>query len=70
MKKKLSLMRAFLVDPELLLLDEPFNGLDVATCELVVKKLKELKERKRILVMTSHQRASWSDSFVDDELGL
>ena len=70
MKKKLALMRLFLLDAQVLLLDEPFNGLDATTCELLVHKLKELKRQRKIIVMTSHQKASWSDSFVDRELGL
>ena len=70
MKKKLALMRVFLIEAQLVLLDEPFNGLDAKSCELFVKKLKELKKRKKIIIMTSHQKANWNYSFVDHELGL
>ena len=55
MIKRLSLSLAFLGDPSLILLDEPFNTLDVIAIE-VLKNLIETRHRKGVnFILVSHQ---------------
>lgn len=54
MRQRLALERALLHDPRLLLLDEPFTGLDDASVAALVSRLSELRGAGRILVVVTH----------------
>lgn len=54
MKQRLSLARAIVHEPRLLLLDEPFTGLDEAACELVSGMLREFVAGGGAVVVTTH----------------
>ncbi len=54
-KKRLSLARALLADPDLLLLDEPFSGLDSAGVERIRQLIVHLRQQGKSLVVTTHQ---------------
>ena len=54
MKKKTALALALMHAPKLLILDEPFEGLDPASCETVLGLLNELKARGVAMVVSSH----------------
>ncbi len=54
MRQRLALERALLHDPQLLLLDEPFTGLDDASAAALVARLKELRRDGRIVVLATH----------------
>ncbi len=70
MKKKLSLMRVFLSEAPILLLDEPLNGLDETSCHLFFKKLEQLKERKKIIILSSHGRLGLCEKVISHKLFL
>jgi heme exporter protein A len=55
MRQRLAIGRAFLHDPELLLLDEPFTSLDDKAIAVLQAMLKEMRERGRTVVMSTHQ---------------
>ena len=54
MKRRLTIARALVNDPELLLLDEPTTGLDPQARHLVWDRLFRLKQRGATLVLTTH----------------
>src|SRR5213080_744467 len=54
MKRRLTIARALVNEPELLLLDEPTTGLDPQARHLVWERLFRLKQRGATLVLTTH----------------
>jgi heme ABC exporter ATP-binding subunit CcmA len=54
MRQRLTLERALLHDPRLVLLDEPFTGLDDASSSALVQRLEELRANGRIVVLATH----------------
>jgi ABC-2 type transport system ATP-binding protein len=54
MRQKILLMAALLHDPELLILDEPFSGLDVNAAMVLRSLLQSLAERKKMILYSSH----------------
>jgi ABC-2 type transport system ATP-binding protein len=54
MKKKLALMGIFKQDKPILMLDEPFNGLDMETSCIIGTLLLKLKETGKTILVTSH----------------
>jgi heme ABC exporter ATP-binding subunit CcmA len=50
--QRLALCRSLLHRPELLILDEPFSGLDAEGAELLDRELAGMRERRTILVST------------------
>jgi heme exporter protein A len=67
MQQRLGLCRTLLHDPELLLLDEPFNALDAEGAELLGRTLGELSGRT--LVVATHDAARL-DRLAKDRLAL
>jgi heme exporter protein A len=54
MQQRLAIGRAVLHDPEIMLFDEPFTGLDQDACAMLEHVLNEVAARGRTVVMTSH----------------
>jgi lipooligosaccharide transport system ATP-binding protein len=54
MQRRLSLSRALLNNPELLLLDEPSTGLDPQARQLIWQRLRELGQQGLTIVLTTH----------------
>ncbi len=54
MKQRLTLGRALLHDPPLLLLDEPYTGLDQHGGRLLTETLRELKQMRRTVFLVTH----------------
>ena len=52
MPQRLALCRTLLHEPDLLLLDEPFNALDAEGTELLARELDELRGKRTFLVAT------------------
>ena len=54
MKKKLALFAILLQDLPYYIFDEPFNGIDLQSSELVLELIKALKQRGKTVIMSSH----------------
>ena len=54
MKQKLSLAQAFMEKPNILLLDEPFNGIERVSVEKIKAYLRELKKQNKLIIITTH----------------
>jgi ABC-2 type transport system ATP-binding protein len=54
MKKKLAILAILKLNRNILILDEPFNGLDLETTELVKKIIHKLREQGKTIILTSH----------------
>ena len=54
MKRRLGIAQAIMEDPELLILDEPFNGLDKQGAGEVCELLRGLKERGKTILIAAH----------------
>jgi ABC-2 type transport system ATP-binding protein len=54
MKKKLALLVLLKQDKSIMILDEPFNGLDIETCRIMRSVLLRLKEKEKTIIITSH----------------
>ena len=54
MRQRLSLARALLHDPEVVLLDEPYTGLDPSAATVLRGVLQELRDNRKSVVMVTH----------------
>jgi ABC-2 type transport system ATP-binding protein len=54
MRQKILLLAALLHGPDLLILDEPFSGLDVNAAMILRSLLRSLAERKKMILYSSH----------------
>lgn len=54
MKRRLTLARALVNDPEVIFLDEPTTGLDPQARHMIWQRLRELTARGKTLVLTTH----------------
>jgi heme exporter protein A len=61
MQQRLSIGRAILHDPDVLLFDEPHTGLDQDACDMLDHLLREVAAQSRTVVMTSHDLARVED---------
>ena len=57
MQQRLTIARATLHDPSVLLLDEPFTGLDLQATNVLKSHLRELHTERRTIIMTTHDIA-------------
>ena len=55
MRQKVLLSAALLHNPDLILLDEPFSGLDVASALVIRNLLKEMAGRGKVVLLSSHE---------------
>jgi heme exporter protein A len=54
MQQRLSIARVLLHDPRVVLLDEPFTGLDPDASDRLAGMLRQLRDGSRTVVMTTH----------------
>ena len=64
-QQKIQFITAILHDPELIVLDEPFSGLDPVNTELLKDVIMELVSKNKYIIMSSHQMASIEEFCTD-----
>lgn len=57
-KKRVFLARALAQDAQVILLDEPFTGVDVKTEEQMIALLRDLREEGRVMLVATHNLGS------------
>ena len=63
-KQRIMLARALAIRPEVILLDEPFTGVDVKTEKQIIDLLLQLREEGHTILISTHDLASIS-TFCD-----
>lgn len=72
MRQRMSLARALLHNPKILLLDEPFSNVDVGSARDMVKLLGEMRDQGKTILVVTHQGSlleGIADEFVWLEAG-
>ncbi|WP_310603844.1 ABC transporter ATP-binding protein [Anaerosporobacter sp.] len=69
MKQRLGIAQAIMEDPDILILDEPMNGLDYKGVDDMRKLFLQLKEQGKTILLTSHH-AEDIDILCDDVIEL
>ena len=59
MRQRLSLARALLNDPKILLLDEPFSNVDVRSAREMVALLAQMRSTGKTIFVVTHQASFW-----------
>ena len=68
-QQKIQFMTAIIHDPELIVLDEPFSGLDPVNTEILKNVIIDLVSKGKYIIMSSHQMVS-IEEFCSDILIL
>ena len=55
MKQKLSIARAIIHNPPVLIFDEPTVGLDVITARVVIEYIREFRDQGKCIIFSTHQ---------------
>ena len=70
MRRRAALARALAVDPQLLLLDEPFNGLDGEAARLAADRIRDAASRSLVVLVThQEEHARWVTGDIRRFLG-
>jgi ABC-type multidrug transport system ATPase subunit len=73
MRQRMSLARALLHDPKILLLDEPFSNVDIRSAREMVKLLAGMRDQGKTIFVVTHQASlldGAADEFIWMETGL
>lgn len=54
MKQKLGIAQVLMEDPDVEIFDEPFNGIDDESIEMIRTVLNEEKKRKKVIILATH----------------
>jgi len=69
MRQRLSLARAILNNPQLLLLDEPFSNVDSASSQEMIRLLEQRRDSGSTVILVTHQPALLENS-ADDWISM
>jgi ABC-2 type transport system ATP-binding protein len=61
MQQKVQLVASVVNEPELLILDEPFSGLDPVNARLLTREIRGLRERGTTILFSTHQMRTAED---------
>ncbi len=54
MKQKLGIIQVLMENPDIIILDEPFNGIDEASVKQIKEYILELKKQDKLILISSH----------------
>lgn len=54
MRQKLGIAQAIMENPDVIILDEPFNGIERVSVEKITNYLKEERDRGKLIIVSSH----------------
>ena len=57
-RRRLEIARCLVMDPKIVLLDEPFAGIDVQTEDQIISLLSELRSEGRVMLVSTHNLGS------------
>jgi len=69
MKRKTAIVAAFISNPDVLILDEPTNGLDLKNQKILQKMIQEKLNSGKIVILASHH-PEWTESLVNQVIIL
>ena len=69
MRQRVGLERALIHEPRLVLLDEPFTGLDDASTAALIARLRVLRERGAIVILATHD-LELAEGLIDEAVFL
>ena len=64
-QQKIQIAQAFLHDPDIIILDEPFSGLDPVNARIFKQAIREMVSRDKLVIFSSHQM-SYVEEMCDD----
>ncbi|NLB89754.1 MAG: ATP-binding cassette domain-containing protein [Clostridiales bacterium] len=64
-QQKVQIIQTVIDDPDILILDEPFSGLDPVNSQVLKNLIRSFIEKERIVIFSSHQM-SYVEEFCDD----
>lgn len=64
-QQKVQIIQAVINDPDILILDEPFSGLDPVNAQVLKNLISSFIQKDRIVIFSSHQM-SYVEEFCDD----
>ncbi|MFC7055321.1 ATP-binding cassette domain-containing protein [Enterococcus alcedinis] len=53
-KQRVAIIRSLILDPQIILADEPTTNLDSENFEFIMEIFKELKESRKIVIIATH----------------
>ncbi|AEJ22954.1 ABC transporter ATP-binding protein [Weissella koreensis] len=66
--QKIQLISTLIFNPEFVILDEPFTGMDPVNTEIVMQEIKQLKQRGATIIFSSHNMSGVEQ--LSDELTM
>ncbi len=64
-QQKIQILQAVINDPDILILDEPFSGLDPVNAQVLKELIREYIAKDRLVIFSSHQMG-YVEEFCDD----
>ena len=64
-QQKVQIAQTLLCDPDIIVLDEPFSGLDPVNSQILKDTIKELIEKNKLVLFSSHQM-NYVEEFCED----
>lgn len=68
MRQKVSIVRTIIHDPDVIVFDEPTNGLDVVTSRNIVRLIRDCKEAGKTVIFSTHRMGEVS--LLSDDLAI